>query len=489
MWFLVLYFSFAVLRWLAPYVILIANNQSIMQVPFLLLLIYGVSIILYDIFTKRVILRDKTFPLFFMLLLFMLMANLVNIRMGVFGFFLNIYSLIFVAIELFVISILFFSREGEKQKRNIKIVNACIVWIATTVSILSFITFVFDINGFIYINDYQFGYGFMPWNRLHGVTINSGFLSELAFLGMMFALIQLRCFPVKRKWPYIVSLIVCFFCALLGGGRSSSLSFYGFVAVFSFLYFLLNHTARSPMKWAGRSILRRVVCGVLVCALFTLSTIALARVMVPALGYVPAVVSSVSERVQNIGATGDEEEQPTGADQEEESPNIVPIDTVRNVEHSTDSGRVAIWRSGLRTAGSYPFWGVGWAASAYHIVPNIEDDVIVALFADATVMNLHNDVLQILTTHGVFVLLVVVFIAGYFALRGIKKLSVLVVGRQDAPFFVAAMSGLAYYLARGLVESTFIQSPGGRVHTFAFVYFLGMFLISMKDGFSDQKEA
>lgn len=341
------------------------------------LLVWGIILLVNDLFTNRFVFKNK-FKL--PLILFMIFYGITIVINYSNNFSSNVSVYLYLIIKIFVLYSYDESKEVKNVLDEIKIFNNFLIGITFLGALTSVIIVLVNFRMRINIGDSEYLLGFFD-NRLFGVFGNPNTCGFLAVLSIGFTIVNLYLFGISRNKVVfaVVNSILQLSVLCLSGSRGGFLCF----IIMTILFIVAN--CIKEFKDSNNRV--KLIVSSLVIILLLPSGLSLFK----------KLNSSFIATFRNSGMISSE----IGTENEE-------IDDFNRKEYGEEgSGRITIWKDGLKGFKENPVLGVG--------VKNIPN-ILVKYSSEAESVsdvnsNLHNEFLQVLVGAGAvgFIFIMIVF--------------------------------------------------------------------------------
>ena len=323
----------------------VQSDYGIDYIPYVVSFFWGILIIIYDFFTKRVMFKQPYWILLLLLCVSYVISIATNFPTNLVH---NGMNLVYLAISVFI----FYSTDPDlsedRKLKDIKIMNDVFIGIIFILGIVSITMFIFNVS---YHLDGNIRQGFME-SRLFGVFTSPNIMSMFGYVSCFMILINNY---IKRgSWKkiqkfYVINVLTQYICYLLSSSRGTQLALVGF-AIFLFLTICIRvlFVEKNKFKKIGKSLL--LIVGICVSLSY------LGQFIENGLSYIPSIVSSITTKTEEqvvVDETGKE----TVIKVKEPIEKVVIQHSEEHAEVS--SGRLSIWRAGLKLVQQKPLFGVG----------------------------------------------------------------------------------------------------------------------------------
>lgn len=466
-----LYLLFALLS-LVPYLYQYVSNwvQTV-------IILYAILIFFADLLITRNIFHNKYCIYLFAFAGTVLISTLINMERG---FQDNLYILLFLCIQLFVLARPDLKRPPEKAKRELKYLIHTTIIVISIVSLVSIIFYIMKWNGIYYVNETKpwkefLYYGLSHGNRLTGITANPNILAMASAAALALTVV---CFTLVKpgragKTLYILALLINTISLVLTASRGAQAAFGVFLIVFGIVTFK-QKIKEDKHKWV-KQIALFLCCTAVVFVLFLCINpihrgMGYVQAFASALQYQEPGQSAVQEPSQSEGYVSKEDKNLTEIIQDEYT------DPVRNTEEETFSnGREQVWCAGLDIIKAHPLFGVGKASVVYYARLYEPDKSLPGIEGGS----LHNILMEIFADYGIFAFAVFIIFGAILVRDGFKSLR-----RKNAYQYYREIGGIfsvfTYFVAENLVESRLLFDTG--VINGLFMILLGYFMYYLQIG-------
>lgn len=335
--------------------LLIIVAMMITAVPYLhgmvggyvkILLAYGYLVLAYEVLTKKFfsIFRDK---INFALVAFggsYLVTVILNRDLN-FGS--NVKALAYMAI---IFALLFMTRPDKSKEsltKEIELVTAVVIACTYILSLATFITYIFSIDGSYTVGDVTHYYGWYE-NRLWGVynantgsTLNA--ISILLSVGFILAHKEQKTCVILNS----LNIVLQFVCLIMTGSRAALYALYVLLAVLAFVYGI-----KLCADKLNKNSIKGVLCGAVASVLTIVVLMGCVPVLKTGISYLPSITTNIAARMS-----------PDEENESKDIPPIAPVDVTRmeeveNREGGFFTGRVDIWKACLGAFKESPAFGV-----------------------------------------------------------------------------------------------------------------------------------
>lgn len=378
--------------------------SSYFKFPMKLTFLWGIFIIAYDFFTKRVMFTGyKSFllVLFGISYLMTILTNMDNMYTGIKQFIYN-------GILIYVVYAFSSDKTEEEYRKWLTVINDII---AAIILVASFVSIVMFIARFTYTfsrGDMTFAQG-IYYNRLHGVytSANTGAIFSvlcIALIGVIYSFDK----PHFKKFKvyYIINIIVQFNYYSLtlsrGGKWMTVAALLATSLIFAYPYFMRHR--------------KKVVAVVLSVLFFAVTYTAVWGLTFAARNTMLFLNNSIySQRGTSHGEN-----------EEDEKDNTIELERVDSEKEMTN-GRLTIWQAGLAILKQKPLFGVCDADIYFgdELTASIEESKLTENnISELKRANgyMHNAVVQIVVCSGIIGLLIFIAFAATVALKYIRSL-------------------------------------------------------------------
>ena len=327
-------FIFAVLtRVLMP--IALRETQFINDLVFSSVAIFGAFVLLFDLFTRRIMLTSKNVFWLLGFLLVCIISSIINVKYGLYG---NIKNAVWLAISFFFFFFLDKERSLDEVKKEIKYVSNVLIAVWFAACSVSLTMFLFQMGYYVDVYPNSFSrQGFIE-GRLFGIFEDPNFAAVVAIIVIILSIFNL--FTISNrllKAFYIISIIINFLYVVLSGSRTAEVAFAVTVLISS--YFILK---KKDNLRKVNLIIKQVIMVItsLICSAILLLSISITR---KGLSYIPSFIDSPFTKTGNL-----------------ENRIKKPVDTTReDIGNGADISncRFKIWVSALELFKSKPIFG------------------------------------------------------------------------------------------------------------------------------------
>lgn len=359
---------------------------NITNIPMKICFVWGVMIILFDFFSKRIMFKSQYWYLLLLVAVSFSITFLLNYQYNLSKI---TYSFVYMITSFFVIYPIDMNKQSHDILKSLRKFNNILVTIVFFASFISLVQFVFLISYHVPTGSEGLfaRQGFME-SRLFGIYTSPNIGSIFGFLSIIAAFINYIVEDgLRRIWKviYMANLIVQILYFVLSSSRGTQLTVCVFLTLV-IIAIIFSKALRDSLQIVyGRSI-KMLIFFILGILLFSTVLIEPTKSI---LGYVPNIVKSVNRD--------------TNLNEKREVDKVV-------IEHSKDgaelsSGRFTIWKAGLKAWKQHPFFGYGspnfyWSGENKQLDESklSEQDVHELTRARG---NMHNGYLQVLVSLGV----------------------------------------------------------------------------------------
>lgn len=434
---------------------LVSSKTSLL---FQSLVVYGGLILMYDLFVNKKLfnINKKIFSnpyilLLFLFVFFMAMSIVANYDKG---FISNAKILIITIIQFCVISIMDLDRPLEKIRDELKIINGIIIGGVTIAAIISLYLFFNDINGYYIINpndtsldDTVYYYGMAYGNRLVGIFSNPNVTGATCGIALYSALINISLFRNRfvLNLIYTICMIFNFLCIILSASRGTLLSLCVSLFFLIFIITLIKNKKKSH-------IVTKIVVSILISTICVVLVFSLSDMIDRQLRKIPLLIKGTS-RV-DIDSHLDEISRLF--------PDIDEDDNLNKIS----SGRLRIWKIGLRTVRQKLIFGVGEAELYNEMVKNWDKN---STPFGVEKGGLHNIYLETLVAFGLITFIcfmVFLTILFYNHFKNMLKIGFRSGNSIWFLFGLAVLTMLVYIAANNMVESKMLYQVRLSSHIF-----------------------
>lgn len=337
-----------------------------------LLMIWGVLIAAYDIFTERKMTKSRYFWVFFV---FCALGTLTFVSQRHLNFMKNIYRMGYMFMYLFVL----FTCERDKSREQAKKELRTIAWLEILFSFvlvcINLIMLLFNLNGWYEYRNTWIPYG-VYLGRLWGIC-NPNTSGAIGVIGVMFSLLffeENRRNGTKKYQKFLIAnMILQYVNISLGQSRTSKITYAG--GVFLYLFFI-RQDIREAVKLRGKKL--GAWLGKRIVILLLIFTADL-------------VILPVSMKTQQLVLSiFSEEKKPQDTLSERE-------DTIYEDMSTATNGRSVLWKAGLQVWKQHKLLGVGYL----NIYEYGKEFVPERRLSNLENGNVHNAYLTVLVADGV----------------------------------------------------------------------------------------
>lgn len=415
--------------------------------------VWGALLILWDLLTKRQMLKSVYWILPLLIILSFGITIFLNIK---YSFYMGVKHMVYLGISLLLLYGQDRNRSVDSIKKLLYRVNTVIIAIVFIAAVVSLLMFVFQVSFSFYSGDMLLRQGFLE-NRLFGVytSPNTGALFVVISIAAMLMNSAIKNQgKIKLNWFYIVNLVVqaVYFSLTLSRGGLWTLAAFILVFVIVYLFPKVQNKA-GTLKAAGASILAVIL-------LFGGSNAAMQGIRY-GMAYIPSLVGTVKPP-----ETPEDPETPSK--EPDKNTNKIEFDRIE-ANDDLSNGRFTIWTGGLKALLQHPLFGYAnmWLSEEDNLrfdISAFSDEERGWLFKHAG--NLHNAYIQVAVYSGVvgFLLFAV------FGFLLIKKVGLILLrGKKNTPLYniLAILFSIIMAIAvNGLFEAHLLytrQDPYGAI--------------------------
>lgn len=394
-------------------------------------LLYGIATVLYTAIRRRrelvgLFIGDKA-NLLLALFLISYAATVVLNRSGHFSE--NVNQLIYMGVFFCLMFVFPSTLEKEQAEKEAMAIARTAVVMTFVFSVISFITFVFLINGSLF-TDGKLVYFGMQDNRLWGLyNPNTG--SMLCILSMLFSL---GLFLKKEHRGFnVANAVLQYLCLLLTGSRSALYILY--VIVFAAVTVGVYKLAKS----------KKALKGLILGAVAVVTVIGVGKITRVGLSYIPGTVKFIEQAF-----TSSETDEPY----EFEIFDLTRIEEGEASEGGFFSGRTYLWKAGIRALEKSPVLGIGRENVADEAVKYLEKENYVT---NLYVGGLHNIYITVLVSSGAVGFIILALFAALTSFRWLKNP---IKGKKTGVWYgIFAIMTVAFYVTE-LVEARILYQVG-----------------------------
>lgn len=176
-------------------------------------LLYGVLVIVYDLFTSRNTLRNRYFLLLVAFCFFIFLSIVINFQEGLVA---NIKGFSYLVLEFFVIAMIFPQKSKESVVKEFKILATIAIVCLSVLGIGAFYAFLMGLQ-IPLGDDGRFFIGVSPDSRLFGISGNPNMLGLQMMFLLMLVMTSFVISESKRKWYWLFPGILGVVCLMLSG--------------------------------------------------------------------------------------------------------------------------------------------------------------------------------------------------------------------------------------------------------------------------------
>ena len=383
--------------------------------------LWGGILVLY-LFIKN---RKNFWTLEYFFLFLFCCSYVVTILLNFSSHFINEVAMLgYTGLLLFTMTYYDRERTTEETKKELIKLSWLIVAVTWFFAFIAIVMFVFSVSGFFKLDGTLYIYGMFE-NRLWGLyNPNTG--SVINYISFILSAILLKFTGKRRKflWSNLIFQGICF---ILAQSRGGWICVIGYLVIY--LLFLRKWKKEKPhigavKKWAYRCFVTLIVCiGVAIGS----------HVAKVALSYVPYGVATIFQYEDEL------------KDRHEK---LERLDKKDNNLESITTGRLGLWKVGLKVYENDPLFGIGYRS----IDDALREDLDKGAYLNSHSGGLHNIYITTLVSCGAvgFVLM------GAFMLLVLKKM-LQVFFRKDTPDYVKYIfTFIPVWLIGELAESRII---------------------------------
>lgn len=338
----------------------VQSDFKIDYIPYIVSFFWGIVIIGWDFFTKRIMFKQPYWYLLLGVCISYGISIITNFPTNIFN---NGMNLVYLAISLFIFYVVDPEISAEKRNRHYQKMNDAFIYATFFLALVSFLMFVFNISYHLPDGARQ---GFME-NRLFGVYTSPNMGSMFGYVSVFLMLVNnyfKRGSWKKFQKSYLVNGIIQYLCFILAQSRGTQLAIIGLTVFVFLIYALKSIVSRKPfLSASGKNAF--MLIGLFVTLVFLNGTVE------TGLSYVPSLFSNAFSLDAGEAESG-EENVDNGTDEK-------PIEQVV-IQHSDEnaefsSGRFTIWSAGLQLVRQRPLFGVGdsYVYRSGEISPQIDE--------------------------------------------------------------------------------------------------------------------
>lgn len=432
--------------------VLLKLNPMIRQYTsplFYLLTIYGIFIIIYDIFKEKNVLKNKYTTLIFMFLFFIGLSTIVNYKNG---FVENVKILAITAIHFMVMARVNLNDSRDEIISRMRIINTVTVIFVTIISIISIYLFIRGINGYytIYISDVDleekiYYYGMSHGNRLVGIFTNPNSVGAYCAIAVLCAIINLslKYNNLKTKVLYYLSIVINFISISLSDSRGALLAL--LCSLFTIIFFKLLFLFRKDQHIIARLAKRFIPAMISIILIY-----GFLNIMEQQIRKVPSFFSDTKKEI-----VLEQERQKISSE----------TDIVKS-----SNGRFLIWEIGLNTAKKNPIFGVGKARLYDSVAENWKGGSV----PSAIKSGLHNIFIETLVAYGAPALILILLIIGSISLDTLKKITQPSIDKYSYSLILYPFGMMVFFVVNNMFESIMLYRVN--LATFIFTLYLGMLM-------------
>lgn len=303
-----------------------------------ILLVYGILLCIYEIFICKQFkwIKEKLNILLLVFLASYLITIFLNRDMNLVS---NLKSFAYMALFFCAFFIRFTPISYEKMLSELKIISSVVIFCTFVLSIVSFMTYAFQISGY-YVTEMGYMYYGMYDHRLWGVynantgsTLNA--ISILLSIGFLLKTNQKKL--IKFLNGFNVGLQVI--CLVLTGSRAALYTLILLIGFGVWIVFVKKYTLKT---WKNK-----ILSGIL-CIGTVVLCIGMAYVVKKVVAYIPSGIAAIQSTI------GNEDEQ----DIHIEEYDLERMEKVENREGGFFNGRIDIWKASLKAFEENPLWGI-----------------------------------------------------------------------------------------------------------------------------------
>ncbi len=416
---------------------------------FKIVLVYGFLILCYKAFISKSLWKQKY--LFFILLFLgcMFLATIVNFDKSLVA---NFKTWCYSVIQFLLIAYMQPEKGVEQVKKEIFIINNLSIAAITAVSIISFLLFLFRINGeyTVYVGTefertliYGVGYG----NRLTGIISNPNVLGIITMMGIVGCFINIFLYRISLfiKVLYVISLLLNFSCFIMSGSRGAQLGGFAFFVIFLFGYFL--HFIKNQNHYILKNI--GFLCLSVIIVVTVFSTFEPFKKVI---GYLPAQIAIIQEESSYSDVDEDQDEE-----SKKELLDKYYVDLTRQEDTSLGNGRLAVWQGCFKMIPHHFFFGVGENDVAEYVQKYSPNTTLPGLEGGHT----HNILIETQVAYGIFSFLSLVLIIWLLIKDFFKKIYLKKDGKiQNYILLFTSCAAVVMMFVNNMTEATILYSTG-----------------------------
>lgn len=423
---------------------------------FKLLLVYGMLIILYDLFTTRSIFKNKYSFLFLILIASMGLSTIINFDKGLIS---NGVLVCYSVIQFFILMQINPQKDYNSTRKEIFIFNNIAIFYISLVSLISAFCFFIGLNGeYIAYSGTKYEsvmyYGVAFGNRLTGITSNPNLLGIAAIIAIVCIFINWFLYSLNKwfKICYIFCFLVNFMCFIMSGSRSAAVAGSVFFVICLFSYFV--HLIKDRKRFIWKNILA-LLCSVLIVAGISLTFEPLKDII----GYVPAHISLWIEPTKIEGEDKD-------LFLEEHYVNLE-----REQDTSIGNGRMSLWIASLKVAQHHFLFGVGNSQLIEYVEKYSPNTSLPGLSGG----HVHNILFQTQVVYGFITLICIILVILVLFKDFIKKIYIEKISNRVYyfPIFVS-FAAIAAFFCNNMFEANILYCTS--IMNCFFILYLGYFM-------------
>lgn len=444
------------------------------NIPMKMVFVWGTYLIAKDFITKRIMFKQKGWPILLLLALSYAISVILNFP---YQFPETAYNWVYLVQTLFLVYPYDNAATKPETQKWLLRFNDIFIWIMTILVIGSLILYIFNIQYWVLAGTgtQWVRQGFME-NRLFGLFTSPNFGAILGLLSVFAGLINN---VLKRgSWRkfqrlYIVNMVAQYLYYLLASSRGTNLTVYLIIGMLV-VYALYRAIRLSPQRWSAiGKIMAQAVVGVFL-------VFAINSTIQKGLAYVPSVVHNGYLLVtgQYGAGPGEEADDQSGATS---SGGIAPV-VIQHDEGSSElsSGRFSIWKAGIKAASQQPLFGLADAdvyrgLAPYEVTSQInmaELDELDRTELKRAQGNMHNVYVTIFAKAGLFGLVLVAIFGIVYILYHLQVVlqPQFDLSQPDSQLYLLILLMLLALLAENVVESHIIFANRNSIGHFFWVY-------------------
>ena len=426
-------------------------------------LLYGFLILVYKTFISKTILSGKYTRYILIFLGCILLSTLVNFDKALIA---NIKTWCYSVVQFFLIASVDVRSDQNRIRKEIFILNNIAILAISLTSFISFIFFLFRINGECVIGSgtsnetlliYGVGYG----NRLTGITSNPNTLGIISLIGIaaIFINLFLNKTSVVTKILYGIAFFFNFSCFIMSGSRGAEIGGIAFFTVFLFGY--IFKFFKNKKRYLLKNITALLVSLVIVFGIFNLFD-----PFKKVIGYLPAQIAILQEE-----SSFSENEDPDREESKKELLDKYYVNLTREEDQELGNGRLTVWKAGIKTILKHPVFGVGNEMVPEYVQKDSPNQTLPGIEGG----KMHNVVIQtqvaygLITTISMFVLMFVLLKDFFVKIYGNKSK----VGKDHTLLFTC-LAAVALLFVNNMTETNILHSTS--ILNFFFMLYLGYFM-------------